>query len=274
MLKRRGSAPQLTAVDQDRAISTSIIEAAKPKAQSTTPVLKPTALPALKTLNFKGFTRSRSAPPTPRDEKEKALTEKVEGSITPVTVPEGVVLDQDITDILEKPSTLSALSVETVAPLTKTKSLFVTPDTHVPAPPSPPSPPLPPAVVIPATSVGPTIVGAKPKPVSNLQTSTHAPIPVIPTAPLLGLSLVPPSRGGSPAPSLEQAILIERKRRAAASTSQPVPKGARFKSSPLTGDRNGVVVAERVRRDMGITEGPSALTDDDDEPRKEKVRKE
>ena len=64
MLKRRGSAPQLTAVDQDRAISTSIIEAAKPKAQSTTPVLKPTALPALKTLNFKETNGKGKATPS------------------------------------------------------------------------------------------------------------------------------------------------------------------------------------------------------------------
>lgn len=47
--------------------------------------------------------------------------------------------------------------------------------------------------------------------------------------------------------------MIERMRRATVGTAAtPAPKGARFKSSPLTGDRNGVVVAERVKGDAGV----------------------
>ena len=87
--------------------------------------------------------------------------------------------------------------------------------------------PLVPAVM--PSLLAPSLISSSRGPAGNATTSTGA------------------SSSSSPAPSLKEAIRIERLRRATAgNATSPVPKGARFKSSPLTGDRAGIV-AERVK---------------------------
>ena len=79
------------------------------------------------------------------------------------------------------------------------------------------------------------------------------------------MPLGPPSRSASPAPSLEQAILIERERKRRAgsgSGSQTAIKGGWYKSSPLNSGNTvpGVIVAERVR-DFWQAEGATPMAE-------------
>ncbi|KII90342.1 hypothetical protein PLICRDRAFT_38844 [Plicaturopsis crispa FD-325 SS-3] len=122
-------------------------------------------------------------------------------------------------------------------------------------PPAPAAVPVPPSLLMtPAAPEAPAVVvedSAVPPP------GDAAPVKVK-SIPVGGLST---PRSASPAPSLE-AILLERKRRGAAAVPGAVsatslapprapgaPKG-RFKSSPLGGEWNGVVVAEQVKEDL------------------------
>ncbi|KAI0631544.1 DUF21-domain-containing protein [Trametes polyzona] len=220
-MKRTGSAPQLVASDSSGATAVPNTDIPPPPP----PIVKPVAIPALRGLNFKGlgFPRSRSAPPTPRDavsvDKEKVLQESA-----PPPVPEGVA----------------------VTPMSAEKLPIDVRDEPTPVPTKPTQPPvvIPPDSVLAATNI-------------NRSRSIHSPssnpgIAVIPVPPTLNLAHGLPSRSASPAPSLEQAILVERKRRAASgSGNQNAIKGGWFKSSPLNGgDRAGVIVAERVKRDL------------------------
>ncbi|KAI0819743.1 DUF21-domain-containing protein [Trametes gibbosa] len=226
-MKRTGSAPQLAAEGSSDATVVSPADVYRSPMPS---IVKPIAIPALRSLNFKGlgFPRSRSAPPTPRDvvstEKEKVLQD----TATP-PVPEGVAVDQGPPVFVdERPPTTTVFVEPVPIPVIKT---------------------VPPPVVIPAESA---LAAA------NMQRSrsVHSPagpagIAVIPVPPTLNLGFGPPSRSASPAPSLEQAILVERKRRAASgSGNQNALKGGWFKSSPLNGGRAGVIVAERVKQDL------------------------
>ncbi|KAH9847079.1 DUF21-domain-containing protein [Lenzites betulinus] len=236
MMKRTGSAPQLAPEHSTDAPVLPPADVYRPPLPS---IVKPIAIPALRGLNFKGlsFPRSRSAPPTPRDavstEKEKVLQE----TATP-PVPEGVVVDE--------------------APPTLIDERFMMATVHDEPASIPVARAVPPQVVIPADSA---LAAA------NMQRSrsVHGPagpsgIAVIPVPPTLNLGFGPPSRSTSPAPSLEQAILVERKRRAASgSGNQSALKGGWFKSSPLNGGRPGVIVAERVKRDLHG--GPSSTKD-------------
>ncbi len=245
-----------------------------PKHLSAPSIVKPIALPALRGLSLRvpGFQRSRSAPPTPRDppgalEKEKGAND---GTSHPPAVPEGVVAPEAI-PVCGSVSLASAH----VGAKEKPAQVIVTDESagHPPAPVAAPTPAhasvhakfvyptptsavvIPPESVIAATSIG-------------RARSSHghgvAPggVPVIPVPPTLNLGFGPPSRSASPAPSLEQAIRVERKRRAAsASGNQTAVKGGWFKSSPLnSGERHGVIVAERVKRGMqgdGTVRDPS-----------------
>lgn len=220
------------------------------KSLTGTPLIKPIALPALKGLNFKGlgFTRSRSAPPTPRDEKQHVVQEK--GDNTPATVPEGSLPDETVYNDDDDKLSDGEVDVADIPRHTSPEILA-------------PSPAMPHVVTDHDATFAPTGVARIRH--SNV-TPLRAPVPIAATSltPLANSSLAAPvvtSRSSSPAPSLEQAILAERMRRAAAGpSSTPVPKGARFKSSPLTGDRVGVVVAERVKRSMWEGDGPGRTT--------------
>ncbi|KAL1943716.1 hypothetical protein VTO73DRAFT_4161 [Trametes versicolor] len=226
LMKRTGSAPQLA--DLGYTTAAAAIGIPVPPPPPPPPIVKPIAIPALRGLNFRGlsFPRSRSAPPTPRDavstEKEKVLQETA-----PPSVPEGIVVTPaplpGSTPVNEKPQPATVLD-DPVKPAT-------------------------PQVVIPADSA---LAAANIGRSRSIHNSTNpSSIPVIPVPPTLGLAYGPPSRSASPAPSLEQAILVERKRRAASgSGNASAVKGGWFKSSPLNGERAGVVVAERVRRNL------------------------
>ncbi|KAI0349379.1 DUF21-domain-containing protein [Trametes cingulata] len=234
-MKRTGSAPQLVPSDASDTPTVSP-PSDTPKPPPPPPVVKPIALPALRGLNFKGlgFQRSRSAPPTPRDavETEKEKAQQQEADTPPV--PEGVVVaptpasPPSVVIVDENPPKMTV--VEDPAPRAAKSAA--------------------PSVVIPADSVlAATNMGRA----RSMQGAAAAPgIAVIPVPPTLNLAFGPPSRSASPAPSLEQAILVERKRRAASgSGNQSAIKGGWFKSSPLNGgERAGVIVAERVKRDL------------------------
>ncbi|KAI0688488.1 hypothetical protein C8T65DRAFT_721507 [Cerioporus squamosus] len=198
-----------------------------PKPPAAPSAVRPIALPALRSLSLRvpGFQRSRSAPPTPRDppsapEKEKGASN---GTSHPSAVPEGVVAPVSIPVSSNVPQ----------------------PSAHVGSDEKPAQ------SIIAATSIGRA---------RSSQGHGAAPggVPVIPVPPTLNLGFGPPSRSASPAPSLEQAILVERKRRAAsASGNQTALKGGWFKSSPLNGgERHGVIVAERLKRDKQTPDAP------------------
>ncbi|OBZ73128.1 hypothetical protein A0H81_06939 [Grifola frondosa] len=220
-MKRTGSAPQLIGGDT---VTASANEGSK--SLTSTPLLKPTALPALRGLNFKGlgFARSRSAPPMPDGNNN----EKANYDNTPDTVFEGVVAP-----VARPPDRAAAVIAPTLKADTQAQLQWLG-DAALAA-----------ANVARARSLH--TAGS-----AHLQPSTA----VIPVPPAVNITLGPPPRSASPAPSLEQAILVERKRRAASGASaQFPPKGGWFKSSPLNGDRHAVVVAERVRRGVGAGEG-------------------
>lgn len=247
-LKRKISAPELAGnlIPATSAVPAGAANRETAKSLTATPLIKPIALPALRGLNFKGlgFTRSRSAPPSPREERRQPVLEK--GDNTPATVPEGCLPDETVYSD-EEDAKMSESE-------TKDELNFeyrpgpVTPDFSPATPHASFSPPDP----VPAP---PTIV--------RIRTGTplRAPVPLLASSlPPLSASNANPSlaasavasRSSSPA-SLEHAIIAERMRRAASGASAAhVPKGARFKSSPLTGERAGVIVAEKVKEDGRI----------------------
>lgn len=197
-----------------------VIEVSKPI--TSTPLLRPIPMPALKTLKGLAFARSRSAPPIPREEKPpvQAVTATVRPSME---IPEdgtstlhGTFNEKDMTD-----------EVLVFDSATRTTSY--------------------PELISPVRST----------PYNPQPMQIRAPIPVSATAsspgPTSPAALSAISRSSSPAPSLEHVIMVERKRRATAgASSMPPPKGNWFKSSPLTGDRSGVVVAERIKKIPGL----------------------
>ncbi|KAI0764165.1 hypothetical protein BD413DRAFT_641282 [Trametes elegans] len=244
-MKRTGSAPQLVSSD---ASDITAIASDVPKPPPT--LVKPTALPALRGLNFRGlsFPRSRSAPPIPHDavlaEKEKALQD----TAPVLAVPEGVVAPH---------LPIHAVDDNTVEMSEKGPQITVA-DHATPGPVQPVAAVIPSDSVLRATSMG----RARSMQGGGGGGGGAGGVPAIPVPPAVGnLAFGPPSRSASPAPSLEQAILVERKRRAASgSGNQSAVKGGWFKSSPLNGgERPGVIVAERVKRDL---QGDSAVKDD------------
>ncbi|KAH8105480.1 hypothetical protein BXZ70DRAFT_921025 [Cristinia sonorae] len=188
---------------------------------------KPAALSTLKNFNFKGlaFSRSRSAPPTPR---------KVEKELPADTPPTN---DQD-PQVIHPSDSAPQSPVETDVGLQSSFLLNLTTQPSI------------------ESDYGNFTVdhtSSRPKPTIVVPIpSIRAPVPVraVPSPHSAVSSAV--SRGASPTPPLEQAILMERMRRATTGNAAgSVPKGSRYKSSPLTGgDRNGIVVAERVKRGM------------------------
>ena len=181
-------------------------------------MMRPIQIPALKSLKGFAFSRSRSAPPIPREEK-------------PAVQDGAEIARPSFENIEDGTSTL--------------RGTFNEKD------------------VIDEVSVADTIqqTTTYPEPSSRIDPTLHtpqpfqirAPIPVSAIAssptPLSLTALAAVSRSSSPAPSVEKVIMVERKRRATSgSASMPAPKGPWFKSSPLNGERSGIVIAERVRR--------------------------
>lgn len=215
------------------------------KTASAAPHHKPITIPALRSINFSrlGFTRSRSAPPTPRDKVETDVDHTEICDDTPPAVPEGVIFPNVPTVML---------------PDTNQDSLLMTYS-------SPQD--LPPTLTASETLVVPEVGVLKGNPMHHglSVTPIRAPVPLLAYPTLHDSSYSGLTQGTSPSPSLEQAILMERKRRATSgAASLPAPKGGRFKSSPLTGERGGMVVAERVKRPIiGEIEGLGKVNDDD-----------
>ena len=100
----------------------------------------------------------------------------------------------------------------------------------------------------PSKPISAPITITNPNPMNN----THAPIPS--SHRIINPALILPYRTPSPSPSFEQAILVERKRRAQAGGGSS-SKGTRFKSSPLNvvggSGGGGVTVAERMKAKGG-----------------------
>lgn len=258
-LKRTPSAPQLAAQSSDSRANTAV-PADVSKATPVPSVLKPKALPALRSLNFKvpGFQRSRSAPPMPPD-AEGASEKKAaqDGTPPPPALPEGIeVPPSTVAVVTSAPTTGAGDGRDLPIRIVMNDESLANPISPAPVPVKPSPLAVTPTVVIStesvlaATSIGRARTGGG---------GSSGGTPVIPVPPTLNVAYAPPSRSASPAPSLEQAILVERKRRAqSASGSQYAIKGGWFKSSPLNGgDRAGVIVAERVKRDMQVGSGPS-----------------
>lgn len=257
-LKPKYSAPELTSSTNTAYATPAPRELTKSPTPSS--LLKPIPLPALKGLNFRnlGFARSKSAPPSPRED----LRPLEEDDSLPAVVPEGRIPVDTLFDDDEKTEVTSTYDSR------KDDSTSVT------------TPGLYRARDDPALRRRSTDLQQPPAAkVRIANTPIRAPVPVAATTPfsvwpamMLPMSA---SRSASPAPSLEQAILAERMRRVVSGSSTPAPKGARFKSSPLTGDRTGVVVAERVKQrytqsDSGHERGPSAAEMDSRIPNFEK----
>ncbi|OCH89964.1 DUF21-domain-containing protein [Obba rivulosa] len=204
-----------------------------------TPILKPIAIPGtLKGLTKGlGFSRSHSAPPSPRDTKARKVS-NTDGTSTPVAA---MVIEGG--QLVVSPTPVPGLDASPISDNNASQA-----PTQEDAPSDMHDLTLP-VVMFPADSPAP----AQGESSSRNKAQTQGPsVAVVSVPPAVSHALVPSSRSSSP--SLEQAILIERKRRAAAGgMGASVPKGARFKSSPLTGERQGVVIAERVRREMSAT---------------------
>ncbi|EKM51307.1 uncharacterized protein PHACADRAFT_200129 [Phanerochaete carnosa HHB-10118-sp] len=236
-VKRKISAPELAGnpssiIPSMPLGSTSTREMTKPL--MATPLIKPTGL---KALNFKGlgFTRSRSAPPSPREERAHVFLDKNDNA-APATVPEGSLLDETIYGADD--DTKSEYGLERAD-----DSSFLHEYTSG-APSALPS--LPPPVLAAPSPIVPSSIAR----MRSINSPLRAPAPVPATA--LPSLLITPTGSRSSSPSLEHAIRAERIRRAASGASNtPVPKGTRFKSSPLTGERSGVVVADRVKEHFG-----------------------
>ncbi|KIJ67290.1 hypothetical protein HYDPIDRAFT_173888 [Hydnomerulius pinastri MD-312] len=263
-LPRSESSPDLpsTAVEINEIIVTP--PPSSPKSITTSPVLRPLAIRGL------SFLRSKSAPPSPRDDNSRApsiASRSRKGALpttpaepndesegTPSTVVqnlEAIVCTDEFKDVEEKPQ-------DTATPNLASENTT--------APAAPRDAPMKKRAL---SSAG--IASALPGPVST-----------------------PTSRATSPAPSLE-AILLDRKRRLAAaaatagkdtgpvntpaipSTSDgrevrapalrvttPSIKGAsKFKSSPLGGgERTGIVVAEKVKQEMKDREEAVRIPDE------------
>ncbi|KZT30314.1 DUF21-domain-containing protein [Neolentinus lepideus HHB14362 ss-1] len=254
-LKKQASAPDLSG----RPVNKPTTGTASPrsKAISTTPILRPIAIPAaIKGFNF---LRSRSAPPTPRDNIDEQAASR---SSPPPAVP-------PLSDIpaieLEKPLNEKE---EHAGPriVVESPEMF---STHA----SPEE-----TEKIPTVTAGQVSKSTSPPPTPASVAADH------------GIG-----RSASPAPLLE-AVLLDRKRRmAAGSVSPPLVgarpqvgpvdpspwiarvatptggKGSRFKSSPLSGGENsGIAVLERAKGQNDDTRIPDGK--DKEGPDKEEKR--
>lgn len=217
LLKRKGSAPNLTSSSNTVGVVAPTPTAANP---SRTGLLRPRPLAPISTLKNLSFIRSRSAPPTPRDSRESARPVGQGGPpLEPIQSIEDPNAQSNLDGILDEKEQLKA---EDAATTTAAPPIVVTP------PSSPPRSP-------PATST--TI------PIPDGSIAPSASVPAVTAAIGSGIP-----RGGSPAPSLGAIILDRGRQKRAAQVGVPPQapspravtpsasggKGQRFKSSPLT----------------------------------------
>ncbi|KAK7467311.1 hypothetical protein VKT23_004368 [Stygiomarasmius scandens] len=240
-----------------------------PMTTEAPPPLPATPKPTLKPLSLKGlnFLRSRSAPPSPRDATAKD------------TIPDALHELKVSNDTGERaliPRTYSSSDLEGMRPASPVMSGRNTEGMEMDVPVNrqrmtgrgPPS-----IIVEQHSSTSDPSPNDKPLQHVELKAPTPivAPIPRVTIAqPTAKLSGDPSSRSASPAPSLE-AILMDRKRRGGATGGPTVasnllapgnvtgpagrpgaPKGTRFKSIPLVGERAGVIVAEQIRQNPAL----------------------
>lgn len=244
LLKRKGSAPNLTSSGPDAPVSPTPINATTNKGSN---VLRPIAIPALKNLSF---LRSRSAPPTPRE--------------LPKTLPSGEPLET----VQSRPddSNVEPKIIEGAIDDIDEKERMKMEDAEMMA-----SPPI---VVTPPSSP------PRSPPANALAAPTATPGAAPGVTAAIGSGI---SRGGSPASSLG-AIIFDRGRQKRAAQAQtggvsggpsvvaPIPspravtpsasggKGQRFKSSPLApGSTEGQSAA---RGGPSGTSGMSAVDED------------
>ncbi|TCD71106.1 hypothetical protein EIP91_000200 [Steccherinum ochraceum] len=221
-LKRKLSASHLTDLETPMSLPSSprVLDAAVP------PISKTAALSNLKSLNFKGlsFARSRSAPPTPRK-----VNKELAADTPPAPTPDEGPQPESVPRSPIEESSANAYEESAPLPENPVDAMYTGHASE--------------RTVNWSNSVSTTV--------SVPPIRAPVPVPATSSPPAYNLAAAAVSRSSSPAPSpsLEQAILAERKRRATSGTVT-APKGARYKSSPLTGDRIGVVVAERVKRRM------------------------
>lgn len=241
LLKRKGSAPNLTSTGPE-----STITSTSPTTTATAPantskgsnVLRPIALPALKNLSF---LRSRSAPPTPRDSSKTAgpgsgletVQSHPEDSKVEPSITEGTVTTMDEKEKMKMEDAATAAGTTGTGPGTTSPPIVITPPSSPPHFPPTPSAP------------APNVAGSGIIPSAGLPGVTAGIGPNIP-------------RSGSPAPSLGAIILDRGRQKRAAQTGggggggiggtpivAPIAspravtpsvsggKGQRFKSSPL-----------------------------------------
>jgi metal transporter CNNM len=194
VLRRKGSAPQLSSPETSRAAVPSSQPTQRSASGSGTPVLRPIAIPALKGLSFLTG-RSRSEPPVPRDGK---LT-----SSARLTVPEA--------GDKWKPKPSAPANTHNGID-EKTLELVSAPPVEVPAPPAPAY--LPPPV---AVSTVPVLMPGGP----------------INDAARVRQEASTISRSTSPGPSLSEALLRARRPATPHGYTTAPGKGTRFKSTPF-----------------------------------------
>jgi metal transporter CNNM len=233
-----------------------VATAPKPQLPSL-PVLMPTAL---KNFGGLGFLRSRSAPPVPRDiDPSPNIDEKSrrDGSDDHYGIPTLPRIDTEGTIEMPKPVAI----VERQIPSVVVEPYEAAP-VYSPAPSSEMSPgidvegkskSLPAANLVPGLVVSPTSRTASPAPLEAVLldrkrrlvgTASAAPSAIASTA----------SLSGNAGPSASAVTVTAPARNAS------VVKGTKFKSSPLGGgQRAGVVVAEKVKEDVG-RDAPEAGT--------------
>ncbi|KAH7886734.1 hypothetical protein F5I97DRAFT_1966859 [Phlebopus sp. FC_14] len=222
-----------------------------PKSDAITPVMRPLAIRGL------SFLRSKSAPPSPREDG------KASSVLSPSRKGTSTSPKEDITE--GTPSSI-VRDLQAMVTIDEPKDILEK-DQDAASPPVDPTP-----------IHTPCETPLKKRAVSSVGLASA----------LHGSTSYPTSRSGSPAPSLE-AILLDRKRRMAAaaaagkdansvntvvSTVERTPvmrittpsiKGAsKFKSSPLGGgERTGIIIAEKVRQETKAQEGESVLDNAD-----------
>ncbi|KAH9916543.1 uncharacterized protein B0H18DRAFT_1038241 [Fomitopsis serialis] len=190
VIRRRRSAPQLVAsADADKRVPGQPYKFPPPS------IVKPSALRGLNPLNLMALgkiSRSRSAPPTPRD---KTAARPKDGDSTPAPVPEG--------EVVESPE--------------PTRGQY-------------------------CCSCG--RAGDRPPRVSRALSAFPTSSPRL--GPSGSTSLAPPLLAASSKPASRSTVC--------GAGSMTAPKGLRFKSSPLTGERTGLIVAEHIKRERSMGE--------------------
>ena len=201
-LKRKGSAPQLSARPDTLRPVPPAQAAQRSSSVSGTPVLRPIAIPAFKGLSFLTG-RSRSAPPVPRD---GSVRRTPSAQPTPSTASE---INKE-----EKLKPEASVSVVDTYTIDCPEIVIAPPPVDIPATPAPAY--LPPFATT-ATTTGPSTPPAVALPIEGARQGT-------------GSSGA--SRSTSPGPSLSKALLRARR---PASTHIARSQGRGFKSNPLGG---------------------------------------